>query len=245
MRQRAARQGCTCSTGWRVSPGGGARAWREWRGRRSRTERRRLGHRRGGLSRGRGDDGCSLRRGRRLGQPGSRRVEQQRVLAHQPAGSPVGFENHVDEGFEHRTVARHAQHLAAIRALLQNHLCRGQHRVVFDPGSAVSLGRRDSQPQRRQLFRRDVRYFDLGAQGLAQRRLHVEPPQAQRPGLRSPQASGGQRHPSQRKARRVSRAVFQGVSQNVRRRLMQRSRHSSVRCPTGADVTRRRWKHQR
>ena len=53
---------------------------------------------------------------------------------------------------------------------------------------------------------------DLGPQRFAQRRLHRQPAQAQRPGRRAPQAGGGQGHRGQRKARCIRRTVFQGMS---------------------------------
>jgi hypothetical protein len=50
------------------------------------------------------------RRWRRRRQARARRVEQHRVFAHQAAGGPRSFEDHVDEGLEHRAIAGDTQH---------------------------------------------------------------------------------------------------------------------------------------
>ena len=51
---------------------------------------------------------------RRLRDVRARRIEQQRVLAHQPAAGPIGLDDHIDERLEHGAVAGDAHDLAAI-----------------------------------------------------------------------------------------------------------------------------------
>src|SRR5206468_4238842 len=56
-----------------------------------------------------------------------------------------------------------------------------QHRVVVDARGLVRIGRRDLDLQVRRLFRRQARHVDFGAQRFAERRLDLQPPEAQRP----------------------------------------------------------------
>ena len=100
----------------------------------------------------------------------------------------------------------------------QLHLRARQHGVVVDAGGAVGLGRRHAQLQRDGFLGRQAGDVDLGPQRLAQRRLHGQPPQAQRPGLRAPQAGGGQRPPrSARSAPRSSSGVSRRLPNAIER----------------------------
>ena len=125
---------------------------------------------------------AALRRARR-----GRRVEQHRVLAHQAADGPGGFEDHVDERLLHRAVAGHAQERAAV----------GAPRAASPAAPAArrcTRRRRRGRPRAarcataaRRLFGRHAGDVDLGPQRFAERRLHGQPAQARAPRLRAPQ----------------------------------------------------------
>ena len=191
------RSWCGC---WRRCPGHCRRRRRSRRG--CRCSRRRRGWRSGGNRRAGRRRRCRHARGR---------IEQQRVLAHQPPGGPVGLDDHIDERLEQRPVADHPDKRTTVAAALQRDLGVGQRRVVFDAGGAVGLGRGDTQRQAGGFIGRDAGHVDLSTQGFAQRRLHAQSSQAQRPGRGSPEAGRGHGHGGQRVAPCVHRALFQGV----------------------------------
>jgi hypothetical protein len=117
--------------------------------------------------------GCGCGCGGQVARCG-RRIEQQREVAHQAAAGPVGLENHIDEGLDHRTVAGQPQVRAPVGALEQLHLRARQDRVVVHTRGPVGIGRRDAQHQRGSLFAGQASDVDLGTQGFAQRGLHAQ-----------------------------------------------------------------------
>ncbi len=131
---------------------------------------------------------CHLRRGgrRTLAQVG--RVEQQRVVAHDASGRPLGFQDQVDEGIVDRPLARQLQEVAPVGAALQGDLDAGERRVVFQAGRAKCFGRGQGGAQRGSLVRIDLHDFDVGAKGLAQCGLDVDSTQCKGGGIRRPDA---------------------------------------------------------
>ena len=143
-----------------------------------------------------------------------RRVEQQRVLAHQAARCPGELRG----SRRRRAPARRGRWSRAAtggrrRGAASCTCGAGQHGVVVDAGGAVGVGRRHAQLQRRRLF--GVRLVT----SISARRVSpsadctVRRPRPSAQALRAPQTGRGQRHPGQRKARRARRTIFQGISQ--------------------------------
>ena len=150
------------------------------------------------------------------------RVEQQRVLAHELARGPVHLQDDVDERLLDHAVAGDLQVGAAIGPPLQADLGITQHRVVVDASRAVGLRRCHAGIEVGRLLGGDAGDVNLGAQGLAQGRLDVQPAQGQRPCRRSGKEQGHQCH--HRAAAQDLwpgglRNSFQGVSQIVKNTL--------------------------
>ena len=145
----------------------------------------------------------------------ARRIEQQRVFAHQAAGRPGDLEDHVDEGLLHP------------RSLVEAQIRRGRRRGAA-ARPAVPAARRCSRRRRRDRPRaarratrrlaassaREAGDVDLGAQRFAERGLH----RAAGPG-RAPQAPERPAHsaaaatPVRAKRPEIVERSFQGVSQ--------------------------------
>jgi|GEM_PF-307029 len=160
--------------------GGRPRGRRSARSRLGRQRRRRDRRRRGGWCRGHGE----RRRGRR--------IEQQRELAHQPARRPVELEDHVDERLLDDTLTRQAQIRPTIGTTLQRERSVDERRVVVDARRAERVRRGNAHAQAGRFLGRDRTHLDLGAQRLAERRLHRQPPETQ--GLRIERHPGGSGH---------------------------------------------------
>ncbi len=178
---------------------------------------------------------CSrdLRRGGRLRHHRRRharlrRIEQQRVFAHQSAGRPRELEDHVDERLLHRAIALHAQIRPSIGPTRQRDRGRRQHGVVFDARRAIRVGGRDANAQAGVFLGAEAGDVDLGAKRFAECGLNVEAAEAQGPSATRGSDHRGQRDGVQRDASSVSRAVFQGVSQVQPAREQQARRRSQV-----------------
>ncbi len=127
-----------------------------------------------------GRQGCRCcRAGAQVG-----RVEQQGVVAHQPAGGPVGFDHQIDKRLVDRTVAHDAQVLAAIAAALQGDFHPDQGLTGFDASRPERLGAGQPDLQAGGFLGGDLGHLDLGADGFTQCGFHLDRPQGQSKGVR-------------------------------------------------------------
>ena len=177
----------------------GRRHWSGWCWRHRRCDDGRSGHRGGGL-------GC-------------RRIEQQRVFAHQTARRPSQIQDDIDERLLNGPITGNLQIGPTVTAALQSDLRGTQDRVVVNPCRTVGFRRGHTHLEGRALLCTQAGDVDFGTQRFAQSRLNIELTQAQGPGSgrrqRQDTAGGSDCNPIEDKFPRGHRMIFQGVSQVV------------------------------
>ena len=114
--------------------------------------------------------------------PEFRGIEQEGVLTHELARSPVQFDQKIDERLIDRLDRRDAHERAAVVATIDGKAQAAQRSVELEPRLPEGIRRREPCIQRRGLFARQRGDLDLGTQWLTQRRLHGQPAEAGSPG---------------------------------------------------------------
>ena len=105
---------------------------------------------------------------RRLARLHFRRIEQEGVLAHQPAGRPVQFDEKVEEGFVDRLVRTDADDRRPPRTLVDNEAQIGQRRRKLDARLTEGVRRSEADGHAGQFIARSAQ-IEFGPQRLSER----------------------------------------------------------------------------
>ena len=102
-----------------------------------------------------------------------RRIEQNRVFAHQATASPRGLDEQREERFGDRLGGADAKNLSAARRAIARDGHGGHERRPFEAVTFKSFFGGELRFERRKIFRRRVDELDLRVQRRVERRIQV------------------------------------------------------------------------